>query len=160
MPKNSSSRVRAALIGASALAALASGLMTAPSHAVAPTDGPTPGRQGTALADHTFSRIDPHTTLKFIRNRSNPRHSLLQVVRFGRVAVQFRAGSGAGLGKKTTPAATSAPRARDGCPRAPTPSAPSTPATTAVASRATRSPSATRPAPTEPSAPNCSSTAR
>ncbi|QFZ78360.1 L,D-transpeptidase family protein [Streptomyces fagopyri] len=99
MPKNPSSGVRAALIGASALAALASGLMTAPSHAAAPT-GPTPGRHGIPLADHTFSRIDPHTTLKFIRNRNNPRHSLLQVVRYGRVAVQFRAGSGAGLGER------------------------------------------------------------
>ncbi|MFJ3310609.1 L,D-transpeptidase family protein [Streptomyces sp. NPDC086549] len=99
MSKSSPSRVRATLISAGALAALATGLIAAPSHAVAPAD-PTPGRKGTTPAHHTAPRIDAHTTLKFIRNRSNPRHSLLQVVRYGRVAAEFRAGSGAGLGEK------------------------------------------------------------
>ncbi|MEW2619990.1 L,D-transpeptidase family protein [Streptomyces sp. NPDC048106] len=91
-------RVRSALVGAGALTVLAAGLTAAPATAAAPAP-PAPGRHGSGAAHHKAPHVAPNTSLRFIRNASNPLDSRLQVLRVGKVLASYRAGSGMGLGR-------------------------------------------------------------
>ncbi|MFG2333966.1 L,D-transpeptidase [Streptomyces sp. NPDC048604] len=78
-------RVRAAAIGIGALTLVTTAVATAPSGQAAPA-----GQGGRAQAAAVV------TTLKFVRNTSDPQNSRLYIVRKGKPVAEFRAGSGLG----------------------------------------------------------------
>ncbi|WP_418955265.1 L,D-transpeptidase family protein [Streptomyces tritici] len=85
MSVSSPLRVRATAIGLGALALVTTAVAAAPGgQAAAPAERGRPAAAGVV------------TTLKFVRNGSDPQNSRLYVVRGGRSVAEFRAGSGLG----------------------------------------------------------------
>jgi len=85
MSATSPLRARAAVIGLSAMALVTVAAATAPSGQAAPASGGRPAAAAAAV-----------TTLKFVRNASDPQNSRLMVVRNNKTEAVFRAGSGLG----------------------------------------------------------------